>query len=178
MSTGVQAKVAVARKADALIEAGGEGGERLRLHHVSLEAFSTVYSFCALLAGYEGSKWYMLSTKAAEDEVLNLRDPRGGTILHWAAQSHCAAADESRLAQHKSRAKLAGVLAARDAVLVNARDDAGCTPLHDAAENGREAVARALLAAGADTKAEDCHGQTPLSYAREGRHAALVALLS
>jgi len=43
---GVQVKVLVARKADALIEAGGAG----RLRDVPLDGFSTEYSFWAALA--------------------------------------------------------------------------------------------------------------------------------
>jgi hypothetical protein len=65
----VQVKVMVARKSDALIEAGGEGGGRMRLHRVPLEGFRTVYSFLAALAGYEGPEWVRLKTKADEDEV-------------------------------------------------------------------------------------------------------------
>ena len=166
--SGLQVKVAVARKADALIEAGGEGGERLRLHRMPLDRFSTVYSFYAVLAGYEGflcKKWKLLSTKAAEDEVLSLRDEMGWTVLHWAA------ADDSR-------AKLAGVIAARVAGLVNSTDKGGNTPLHLAAMAGSEAVTPALLAAGADTNAKNVHGQTPLRLAQKRGHAAVVAVLS
>jgi len=152
----------VARKADALIEAGGG---RMRLHHVPLEAFGTVYSCYAALAGYEGEKWDLLTTKAAEDEVLSLRDAFGGTVLHWAAKGD-------------ARAKLAGVIAARDPGLVNAQDRHGRTPLHMAVMRGCEAVARELLAAGADKHAKDTNGETPLHLAQERGHAALVALLS
>ena len=152
LSPGVQVKVAVARKADALIEAGGEEGERKRLHRVPLEAFSTMYSFCTLLAGYKGPKWELLTTKAAEDEVLSLRDAMGRTVMHWAAQGD-------------SRAKLVGVIAARDAGLVNAKDNAGGTPLHVAAMDGSAAVALVLLAVGANTQAKNMDGGTPLHIA-------------
>jgi len=164
--------VAVARKVDALIEVGAEGGERLRLHRVPLDAFSTVYSLCAALAGYEGPKWERLVSKADEDEVVSLRESGGQTVMHWAASD-------------ESRAKLASVLAARDTGLVNVKEKHGNTPLHLAALFGFEAVARALLAAGADRKAEDKYGQRPLHLARRrvekspGRPgAAVVALLS
>jgi len=158
----VQVKVAVARKADALIEVGAEGGERLRLHRVPLEAFCTMYSFCVVLAGYEGEKWTVLTTKAAEDEVLSLRNANGFTVLHWAAQD-------------KLRAKLAGVIAARDAGLVNAKDDGGETPLHVAARYGCEAMARVLLAAGADTEAQDKSRRTPLHVAARSGAAGTEA---
>ena len=158
--------MAVARKADALIEAGGEGGERLRLHHVPLEAFSTVYSFYAALGGYEGRKWELLTSKEAEDQVLSMRDDYGETVLHWAAYDD-------------SQAKLAGVIAAREAGLVNAQDVRGGTPLHLAARQGCEAVARMLLAAGADKDAKDCRGETPLHMAvMNGSEAVARALLA
>ncbi len=50
------------------------------------------------------------------------------------------------------------------------------TPLHQAAGNGREEAARALLAAGADAAAADCNGDTPMHRAAEGGHEALVEL--
>ena len=165
LDIGVQVKVAVVRKADALIEAGSEGGERLRLHRAPLEAFSTVYSFCAALAGYEGPKWHLFTTKEAEDQVLSLRDGNGMTVMHWAADDD-------------SRAKLVGVIAARESGLVHAKDRNGSTALHRAVMHGREAVARVLLAAGADKHAPNRRGQTPLHLAQEKGHAALVALLS
>jgi hypothetical protein len=134
----VQVKVAVARKVDALIE---EGGERLRLHRVPLEAFSTVYSSYAALAGYEGEKWKRLTSKADEDEVLRLRDSNGYTVLHWAAfDGGTPSCTGRRSLPPASRAKLAGVIAARDAGLVSATDLWGATPLHLAAMCGHEAM--------------------------------------
>ena len=154
--------MAVARKADALIEAGGEEGERLRLHRVPLEAFSTVYSFLAALGGYEGKKWDQLTTTEAEDQVLSLRSLRGWTFLHWAANDD-------------SRAKLAGVIAARKPGLANAKENmSGDTPLHYAAMRGREAMARVLLAVGADKKAQNNDGLTPLHMAMNHRGEAVV----
>ena len=158
--------MAVARKADALIEAGWEGGERLRLHCVPLESFRTVYSFYAALAGYgKGEQWEMLATEDAEEQMLSLRGAAWKTVLHWAAEDD-------------SRAKLAGVIAARDPCLVHATDFDERTPLHDAAKNGSEAVARVLLAAGADKQAKDDNGDTPLHWAQKEGHTTLVALLS
>jgi len=164
LSAGVQVKVAVARKADALIEAGWEGGERLRLHHVPLEYFGTMYSFCAVLAGYEGDKWELLTTTEAEEQVLSLRGESKGTVMHW-------------VAHQQSRAKLAGVIAARDPGLVHAKDGVGRTPLHHAAMFGSEAVARVLLAVGAEKDEKDLCGATPLNMAAEHGCKAVARVL-
>ena len=45
---------------------------------------------------------------------------------------------------------------------VNARNAAGDTPLHLAAANQRDAAARVLLAAGADTELRNARGRRPL----------------
>jgi len=130
-----------------------------------MEAFSsTEYSVCVALAGYEGSKWDQLTTKAAEDEVLRLRGTNGWTVMHWAAEDD-------------SRAKLAEVIAARDAGLVNATNMNGWTPLHMAAQAGHEAVAQVLLAAGADKDAKDRGGLTPLHRAAICGHKAVARVL-
>ncbi|KAJ1470705.1 hypothetical protein T484DRAFT_1846773 [Baffinella frigidus] len=201
----VQVKVMVARKADALIEAGGEGGELARLRGVPLDAFSTVYSFWAALAGYTGPKWERLITKTDNDEVLSLRDATGNTVMHWAVSDD-------------SRAKLAEVIASRKAGRVpDVKNKSGITPLHlvrcpvgsredgagaaagagkDAANKeadtplhlvarsvqkgkDKEAVSRALLAFGADKDATNTAGDTTRQVAEKGGHTALlVALLS
>jgi cytohesin len=67
----------------------------------------------------------------------------------------------------------------------NLGENYGFTPLHEAAENGREEIARALLAANADpsrglVKAFDKYpvGATPVDVARLAGKAALATLLS
>eukprot|EP00755_Sulcionema_specki_P016599 Sspe_Gene.62419::Locus_35032_Transcript_1_1_Confidence_1.000_Length_1224::g.62419::m.62419 len=49
--------------------------------------------------------------------------------------------------------------------VVNVRDKSGLTPLHYAAHFGCYEAGRVLLLAGADVKAEDIHGHTPLDKA-------------
>ncbi len=50
---------------------------------------------------------------------------------------------------------------------VMARTKDGWTPLHEAALFGKPATIQALIAAGADAKAEDLVSQTPWDYAQE-----------
>jgi len=159
-------KVLVARKVDALIEAGGEGGRRMMLRDVPLDAFSTLYSFWAALAGYEGPKWKRLTTKTDEDEVLSLRDETGNSIMHWALSDD-------------SRATLAEVIALRDAGRVaDVRNRKGDTLLHLAADKGLEVVVRALVAAGTGKEVKNRNGDTPLLLAvRKGFEAVSRTLL-
>ena len=61
---------------------------------------------------------------------------------------------------------------------VNMEQSGGYTPLHQAAAAGLSDVARILLEAGADP-ARACHqGKTPVDYARERHHHALVEQLA
>jgi ankyrin repeat protein len=57
-------------------------------------------------------------------------------------------------------------------------DKNGQTPLSWAAENGREAVVKLLLAKGGiDLNSKDGYGQTPLLHAAGKGHEAVVKLL-
>jgi RNA polymerase sigma factor (sigma-70 family) len=59
----------------------------------------------------------------------------------------------------------AAALLGADPSLARARDAAGMTALHHAAERGATEVARRLVEAGADVDARDPHGQAPLDHA-------------
>ena len=48
---------------------------------------------------------------------------------------------------------------------VNAKDNAGQTPLYEAVRNGRKDIVELLLANNADVNAKDSYGQTPLHMA-------------
>ncbi|MBP7829266.1 MAG: ankyrin repeat domain-containing protein [Kiritimatiellae bacterium] len=60
---------------------------------------------------------------------------------------------------------------------VNLRDLQGATPLHVAAELGREAAADLLIAWGADVNAQDAHGRTPMHLAASAGQAGIERLL-
>ncbi|RYP68710.1 hypothetical protein DL771_006511 [Monosporascus sp. 5C6A] len=60
---------------------------------------------------------------------------------------------------------------------IEADDHDGRTPLHRAAEMGREADVRALVHLGADKDAKDRYGKTPLYIAAENGHKAIVRTL-
>ncbi|KAJ1473100.1 hypothetical protein T484DRAFT_3374345 [Baffinella frigidus] len=62
-------------------------------------------------------------------------------------------------------------------LLSEAKDTVVCTPLHEAAEHGRDADVEKLLAAGADLEAKDASGRTPLHFASMGGHDGVVCLL-
>ena len=60
---------------------------------------------------------------------------------------------------------------------VNARNSEGGTALILAAKNGRKAVIKLLLAAGADVTAEDWEGKTALALAYERGRPEIVEIL-
>jgi ankyrin repeat protein len=65
----------------------------------------------------------------------------------------------------------------QDEKIVNAQDEYGKTPLHQAARNGQQAVTTLLLEKGAEVNAQDKDGATPLHQAANNGHQAVVALL-
>lgn len=60
---------------------------------------------------------------------------------------------------------------------LNARDEAGLTPLHRAAAAGRLELATRLIRAGVDVNRQDAQGRTPLSIALEARNRDIIELL-
>jgi ankyrin repeat protein len=61
---------------------------------------------------------------------------------------------------------------------VNARDNRGRTPLHEAAENGRKDVVELLLANKVEVNPKSNDGSTPLHEAALAGHKDVVELLA
>ena len=99
--------------------------------------------------------------KAGRD--VNERDSGGATPLGWAAFFGDAA--------------LVSLLAVDYDADVNARDNEGRAPLYDAADQGRDEVAKILLSAGASVNVQANDGRTPLARAAERGRVAVVSLL-
>jgi hypothetical protein len=60
---------------------------------------------------------------------------------------------------------------------VNAKDDDGENPLHQAADNGRKEIIELLITKGADVSAKSDRGWTPLHQAADNGHKEVVELL-
>lgn len=94
----------------------------------------------------------------------------------WTALHLCAYPDSSCVySGHEGVARLLLEEAGADP---DARDDLGMAPLHHAAKEGHEVIARLLLEAGADRDAQSESGRTPLHLAALfGREAVAQLLL-
>ena len=89
--------------------------------------------------------WLEVSLVLSTD--IHARDDKGNTVLHLAAKFH----DE------KNAVKMVDIML-RNGVCIGTRNHAGETPLHIAAALGHVAVARYLMAAGADASIADFGG--------------------
>lgn len=113
----------------------------------------------AAVKGHVRSVRYLLASGADP----NLRDIYGWTPL-------------MRAVYERRRAVVQALLEKPD-VALDARNDQGATALYLAAAQGDEALARALLLAGADPRMADRKGRTPESVALAAGHSNLVRLL-
>ena len=68
-------------------------------------------------------------------------------------------------------------LLAAPGIDVNAIDERGSTPLHEAARYGHDDICRILIAAGANLKSKDRDGKTALQLAIQGNHDDVVRVL-
>lgn len=106
-----------------------------------------------------------LRSSSPEGEVPPQADRFGATALHHAARG--------------GNTEILADLLKNPTVDVNARNDAGETPLMIAAREGEAAAVRLLLAHGADVNRQGRSGETPLSEAaRLGRIVIVEALLA
>ena len=69
------------------------------------------------------------------------------------------------------------MLLKNNADLVSNKDAQGCTPLHMAAMEGRDAVVELLMANKSEINAKNNYGQTPLHMAAHDGHKAVAELL-
>lgn len=100
---------------------------------------------------------------AKDKTLLNVKNVRGATPLHFAAINPDRTAIEALLA------------AGAD---VNAKDEEDYTPLHMAAFHRQADYALLLLEAGADVNAKTVSGRTPLSMAEKARADETAGVIS
>ncbi|KAJ1468927.1 ankyrin repeat-containing domain protein, partial [Baffinella frigidus] len=74
-------------------------------------------------------------------------------------------------------AAVGSLLAAGSALMLDAKDKIGATPLHWACSEGYHEIVDALLEAGAAKDARDNQGRTPLHYAVRQSNPEVVVLL-
>ena len=100
---------------------------------------------------------------AKDPKLVNLKDPKGATPLHFAVAGGQKAVVEFLLSKKAD---------------VNAKKNDGVTPLHVAAAMGRIEIAKLLIAKGANKDAVDSKGRTPLTLAGEKGNVEMIDLLS
>jgi ankyrin repeat protein len=113
----------------------------------------------AAFAGAEA----IVETLLSRDTDVNTTDSLGNTPLSWAAQS--------------GNDKIVELLLVHNRIDIDHRNWAGCTPLLLAAKAGSDKVVAILLEHGANPNLKDLEKNSPLWYAAEAGHAAVVELL-
>jgi len=98
----------------------------------------------------------------ANRSVINLRDSRGGTILHWAAA--------------RGNTTCLSMLIERGA-RIDTKKYNGTTALHITSAMGYSGSVTYLLSQGSDPNIRSIDGQTPLSLAKQKRQMSVAAIL-
>jgi TonB family protein len=97
-----------------------------------------------------------------DHELVFVKDDKGRTALHHAANHGCKEIAEALLAGKADP---------------NAKDNSGWTPLHIAADDGRRAIAELLLGNKVEVDAKTTDGKTPLHLAALNGHKDIAELL-
>ena len=95
-------------------------------------------------------------------ELVNVKDDRGCSLLHYASEG--------------GYKEVAELLIAHGAA-IDAKEINGNTPLHYAARNGKADVAELLLSKGADINAQNKDGFTSLHWTARNNHKTVLELL-
>lgn len=111
--------------------------------------------------------------------LIDQRDDNAATVLHYVIGTQENRGNRTTgwvPYESDERQKMVAFLLEKGAD-AKAKDKDGVTPLHWAAFNGYENIAKALLAKEAEVKAKDNRGNTPLSLATRAGHQSIVNLL-
>lgn len=160
-------RVAHAACLPALFAAGAEVNARDKRRRTPLHSIATQSADAA-----------RVNALLAAGALVNARDRHGNTPLHWEVAQYDLPPGPFQM-MLDPRAFQKANLGAVEALLaggaeVNARNLAGATPLHSAANRGDTACVAALIAAGADVNAKDESGCTPLHRATDAGSVAVL----
>ncbi len=157
------------------------GSEKLTIHEAA--ALGTVARIEALLSedaaavnawSPDGFQPLQLAAFFGRREAAALLLARGGDVNTHANNSFKVAALHAALAGPTPDIARSLIDAGAD---VNARQQAGVTPLQEAANNGNVDLIRLLVERGADPSAKDDQGQSAADWARKGGHPEVTELL-
>lgn len=158
------------------------GEERLTIHEAAAMGLTTRLE--AILAedpsqvnawASDGFQPLQLAAFFGRREAVNLLLARGGDVRSAAQNSFKVTALHAALAGPAPDVAPTLIAAGAD---VNAVQQDGVTPLHEAAANGQLGLVRLLLEHGANRQATDARGRTAADFAREAGHGGIESLLS
>jgi ankyrin repeat protein len=141
-----------------------------RLQHLLAEDPSAVNAWAE-----DGFQPLGLACFFGRREAAELLLARGGEVNTPARNAFKVTALHAALAGPEPGIAALLVAAGAD---VNARQQAGNTPLHETAHAGLVEMARLLLEHGADASAKDDDGRTPADVARERGNTAVLEVLA